>query len=93
MFTCHPTGLIAQALIVDEDASRFVQRRIRIGSEEEQCLALQAALASFGLLWKDFRGNFMIRALLTAGTLNMKKACVEAILKEAPVNLSMHKHG
>ena len=86
-------GLIAQAAIVDEDASRFIQHRIKIGSEEEQLLALEASLASFGLLWKDFRGNLMIRDLLTSGSLNTKRACMEAIRREEPLNLSMHKHG
>ena len=77
----------------DDGACRFVQDRIRAGSEDERNLGLQAALSSFGALWMDYRGNRVLQALFQSGSREMKRELMIAIHREGPLNLSMHKHG
>jgi hypothetical protein len=86
-------GLVAEAAAADDVVLRFVQERIQVGSEEEQRLGLKAALASFGMLWRDYRGNRMLQALLTSGSRETKRELMATIHQEGPLNLSMDKYG
>jgi hypothetical protein len=93
LFPSHTPDSIAEVAAVDDGACQFVQDRIRLGSEKEQRLGLEAALASFGMLCKDYRGNRVLQALITCGSREIKKELMAAIHLEGPVSLSMHKSG
>ena len=90
---CDESGTIAEVATFDDGASRFIQDRIQNGSDEEQQLALKSALASFGMLCRDFRGHRMIQALFRCGSQDIKKGVLAAIYQEDPVNLAMDKNG
>lgn len=93
LFPSHTPDSIAEVAAVDDGACQFVQDRLRIGSEKEQRLGLQAALGSFAMLWRDNRGNRVLQTLLICGSREMKKELLAAIHREGPLSLSMHKSG
>jgi len=86
-------GLIAEVVLAYDGGLRFVQDRIQFGSEDERCLVLKAAVASFRVLWKDYRGYRVIQALFTFGSYEMKQELMVKIHDEGAMNLLMHKHG
>ncbi|KAL3776211.1 hypothetical protein HJC23_013761 [Cyclotella cryptica] len=86
-------GLIVEVATADDGALHFIQGRIQVGSEQERRLVLTAALMSFGMLWRDYRGSRMLQELLTSDSPEIKKELIVAFHKEGPLNLSLHKHG
>jgi hypothetical protein len=87
------TGLILEVATADEGTRRFVQKRIKLGTDEEKQLGLTAALSSLEELWSDPHGNFMLQAIFENGTETMKKELMAAIYEEDVINLSLHMHG
>eukprot|EP01082_Thalassiosira_pseudonana_P010303 g9249.t1.1.5e17418a g9249 g9249.t1 contig36:204652-206381(+) len=87
------TGLILEVATADEGTRRFVQKRIKLGTDEEKQLGLTAALSSLEELWSDPHGNFMLQAIFENGTETMKKELMAAIYEEDVMNLSLHMHG
>lgn len=92
MRICTATG-IAGIACYDESGSRFIHKRLRLGSSEEQDLAMQVATSSFQRLWMDTFGNYMLQGLFEFGTDEMKKELLELIHEEDVVNLCMHMNG
>jgi hypothetical protein len=86
-------GLICEVACFDEGAARFIQKRLRLGTLEETHLAVTAALADLGMLWRDHYGNFMLQGLFEYGSTDMKTDLMDAIYKCDVVALCMHMHG
>ncbi len=85
--------LIADLACFDETSSRFIQKRLRLGTDEERSLALATALSSFDRLWRDQNGNFLIQGLFECGSTAEKKELMEAIYGQDVVTLCLHIHG
>jgi hypothetical protein len=64
-----------------------------LGSDEERNLALATALSSFGRLWRDQYGNFLIQGLFEFGSVTDKKELMDAIYGQDVVALCLHMHG
>ena len=86
------SGAIA-GVATDPDGSRFVQKRIKLGSDDERKLALKEAILSITTLWQDTSGNYILQQLLEHGNQDVKKELMEAIEKEDVIALSLHMHG
>ncbi|KAL7440643.1 hypothetical protein ACHAXM_008489 [Skeletonema potamos] len=87
------TGFIAEIAKADEGASRFVQRRLQSGKENEKRLALQAALRSFSDLWPDPFGNFMLQGLLEYGSADMREELMTAVFAADVVDMTLDMNG
>lgn len=90
---CTFTGFIAEVAKADEGASRFVQRRLQSGKENEKRLALQAALRSFSDLWPDPFGNFMLQGLLDFGSAEMREELMTAVFAADVVDMTLDMNG
>lgn len=86
-------GIIADVATADEPASRFVQKRLKLGSPEERLVGLKVALSSLDELWSDHYGNFMLQGIFEFGTADMKKDLMDAIYCGDVVALCLHMHG
>jgi Pumilio-family RNA binding repeat len=86
-------SLIADLACFDETSSRFIQKRLRLGTDEERSLALATALSSFDRLWRDQNGNFLIQGLFEFGSTADKKELMEAIYGQDVVTLCLHMYG
>ena len=86
-------GFISEMAKADEGASRFVQRRLQIGTDTERRLALQAALRSFSDLWPDPFGNFMLQGLLDYGSTEMREELMTAVFAADVVDMTLNMHG
>lgn len=86
-------GCLADVACFDEASSRFIQKRLRLGTSEERSLALATALSSFDRLWRDQYGNFLIQGLFEFGSTSDKKELMEAIYGQDVVTLCLHMHG
>lgn len=92
---CHILldSLIADLACFDETSSRFIQKRLRLGTDEERSLALATALSSFERLWRDQYGNFLIQGLFEFGSTADKKELMESVYGQDVVSLCLHMHG
>eukprot|EP00581_Thalassiosira_minuscula_P017159 CAMPEP_0183722464 /NCGR_PEP_ID=MMETSP0737-20130205/14406_1 /TAXON_ID=385413 /ORGANISM="Thalassiosira miniscula, Strain CCMP1093" /LENGTH=529 /DNA_ID=CAMNT_0025952623 /DNA_START=116 /DNA_END=1705 /DNA_ORIENTATION=+ len=86
-------GIIPDIAKADEGASRFIQKRLKLGNNEERQLGLTTALASLDELVVDQYGNFMLQGLFEFGTAEMKKELMDAIYGQDVVSLCLHMHG
>lgn len=91
--SCTIIGFIAEIARADEGASRFVQGRLKSGTETEKRLALQAALRSFSDLWPDPFGNFMLQGLLDYGSTEMREELMTAVFAADVVDMTLNMHG
>ena len=94
--TISSTGFIPDVVKFDESASRFIQRRLRLGTVEEKTLGLKAALSDLDALCRDQFGNFLVQGLFDFGTPAIKSELMDAIYAKEEgyaVELSMHMHG
>jgi hypothetical protein len=86
-------GYIAQVAIADDATRRFIQERLKVGSENEQRLGLTAALASFQMLINDEKGSSMLQDFFIYGTQDMKDELMAALYEEGILELSINIHG
>jgi len=86
-------GIITDLAKVDEGASRFIQKRLKLGTDEERRLGQTAALASMDDLLCNHYGNFMLQGLFEFGTAEMKKELMDAVYGQDVVALCLHMHG
>jgi len=84
---------IADVAMVDEVATRFIHKRLKLGTEIEQRLALTAALSSIEVLCDDHYGNFMLQGLFEFGPAEMKKELMDAVYGQDVVALCLNTHG
>ena len=85
--------MIPDVARADEGASRFIQKRLKVGNIEEKKLGMAAALSNIEDLWGDHFGNFMLQGLFEFGTKEMKQELMEAIYGQDVVALCLHMHG
>jgi hypothetical protein len=86
-------GYIAEVAIADDATRRFIQERLKVGSEKEQRLGLSAALASFQILINDEKGSNMLQDLFLFGTQDTKEQLMAALYEEGILELSTNIHG
>ncbi len=90
--TCHVASIIAN-LAIDQEGSRFLQKRIKLGTDEERHLALEQVLPHLTLLWQDVSGNYVLQQLLEHGDEEVRNELMSGVEKEGVVTLSVHMHG
>ena len=77
----------------DEGSSRFIQKRLKLGTPEEQKLGMTAALSAIEELWGDHYGNFMLQGIFEYGSKEMKTELMDAIYGQDVVALCLHMNG
>lgn len=92
-FILYPTGIIPDVARAGEDASRFIQGRLKLGKDEERRLGLNAALSCIDDLVCDQYGNFMLQGIFEYGDAGMKKELMDAIYAQDVAALCLHMHG
>lgn len=80
-------------LAIDPEGSRFLQKRIKLGTNEERHLALEKVLPHLTLLWQDASGNYVLQQLLEHGDEETRNKLMKGVEKEGVVALSLHMHG
>jgi len=80
-------------LAIDPEGSRFLQKRIKLGTHEERHLALEKVLPHLALLWQDASGNYVLQQLLEHGDEETRNELMKGVEKEGVVALSLHMHG
>ncbi len=88
----HAASIIAN-LAIDQEGSRFLQKRIKLGTDEERHLALEQVLPHLTLLWQDVSGNYVLQQLLEHGDEEVRNELMSGVEKEGVVTLSVHMHG
>jgi len=86
-------GIIADVARADEGASRFIQKRLKLGNIEERRLGLTTALSAIDDLVCDQYGNFMLQGLFEFGSADMKRKLIDAVYAQDVVALCLHMHG
>ena len=86
--------IIPDIACFDEGGSRFIHKRLKLGTIEEQELAMKVALSAIEDLWSHHFGNFMLQGIFEFGTDEMKKELMEYIYNNQDVAaLCVHMNG
>jgi len=86
-------GTIFDVVRAGEASSRFIQKRLKLGSMEEKRLALTTALSAIDDLAYDQYGNFLLQGLFEFGSADMKRELIGAIYTQDIVALCLHVCG
>jgi len=94
-YTSYPSlDIIPDIACFDEGGSRFIHKRLKLGTIEEQELAMKVALSAIEELWSHHFGNFMLQGIFEFGTDEMKKELMEYIYNTQDVAaLCVHMNG
>jgi pumilio RNA-binding family len=74
-------------------SSRFVQKRLKVGGNDEKQVGVTAAIQALDDLWPSGYGNYMLQAIFEFGTASMKDELMDALYDRDVVNLCLHMHG
>lgn len=86
-------GIIPAIASANEDASNFIQKRLKLGSDKERHLGLISALASIDDLLHNQYGNIMLQGLFEFGSPELKKDLMDAIYAQDVAALCFHRYG
>lgn len=85
--------MIAEVATADHGTRRFIQERLKVGSQEEQRIILTEALASLQMLCADEKGSNMLQDMFQYGANDVKKELLAALYEEGILDLAFDVHG